>query len=116
MYAIYFPRGLVPEEHGWQVVNPIVPHQQLDAAMQELRTFGFVSTHFKRFTIPWAYPAGLVFTGYDAGRGQYYGLYNPPFECRDRKVTRADIWREILSGVVQPEGSAPQVTVSHTDG
>ncbi|MFC9505437.1 hypothetical protein [Streptomyces sp. NPDC057002] len=106
MYQLRFPKGFRrPEEYGWQVTNPIVPHQRLQAAMQELHRFGFVSTQFTRWQIPFRFPAGLVFMGYDSDTDQYYGMYTPPFECRERKVTRLEIWEEIRSGVGSSEGS-----------
>lgn len=106
MYLLRLPGDFVPENHGWVVRNPLVPHQQLQSAMRELHTFGFVSTNYTRPTAGCEFPAGLVVTGYDAGANQYLCMYNPPSECREEKVTASLLCTEILAGVGQSDVSA----------
>lgn len=112
MYYGLMPHGLVPEEHGWTVANPIAPHQQLPTTMMELHRFGFVSTHWMRWQPPFTYPAGLAFLDYHQPTGRYIGLYSPPFECPDRKVTASDVFEEIFHGVRSTVGVGKRESVS----
>lgn len=105
MYLLRLPGDFEPETCGWVVRNPIVPHQQLQAAMAELHRWGFVSTHYIRPQEGSEFPAGLAVTGYDPAAGQYLCMYNPPSEWRDRKVTAAQLWEEIRTPVGHSEVS-----------
>ncbi|MFE4527133.1 hypothetical protein ACFRMO_08035 [Streptomyces anulatus] len=105
MYLLRLPESFVPEDHAWVVRNPVVPHQQLQSAMRELHRFGFVSTNYVRTEAGSDDVAGLVITGFDSGARQYLCMYNPPFECRDRKVSGALLITEILGGVGQSDVS-----------
>lgn len=103
MMILKFPKGFVPEQHGWQVTHPMIPHQQHEMAMYELHRFGFVSTHFIRWSIPFQLPFTLVFMGYKADTGCYWGMYGRPFEWPDGEVTKAQVIEEILNGPSSPE-------------
>lgn len=105
MYLLRLPGDFVPEEYGWEVRNPMVPHQQLQAAMYELHRFGFVSTHYVRAEAGHDYPAGLAITGYDSKARQYLCMYNPPSGCGEREVTAAQMWDEVRFGVGHSVGS-----------
>ncbi len=94
-----FPRDFEPEDHGWIIVEPVVPHQRLQAAMQELHRFGFVSTHWQRWEAPYVSPAGLVRVGYDKERDCFYGMYMPPFERDRNSFTLPEFHREMRLGV-----------------
>ncbi|MGW1180174.1 hypothetical protein [Streptomyces drozdowiczii] len=118
MFAMMlFPDDFEPEEHGWHVAEPYVPHQRLANALWELRRFGFVQTHWLRWEIPYRSPAGLVRCGYDTRRRRFYGMYMPPFE-RDRyRSSVAQIHREMRFGTgggvlspARPSVSAPTVS------
>ncbi|MFC4498496.1 MULTISPECIES: hypothetical protein [Streptomyces] len=109
-----FPCGFEPEDHGWTVVEPIAPNQRLQAAMQELHRFGFVSTHWQRWEVPYRSPAGLARVGYDKNRDCFYGLYMPPFERDRNSFTLAEIHREIRFGVGGGSISLGQPSVSLT--
>lgn len=98
MFQLAVSEPFRPEDYGWEVSNPIVPQQQLQAAMQELHRFGFVSTQYKRWQIPFSFPAVLTVAGYDAGQRLYRLFYMPPFECADKEFTRGEILREIRYG------------------
>lgn len=106
MYALRLPGTFVPEEHGWTVRNPVVPHQQLQMAMYELHRFGFVSANYVRPEPGSEALAGLVLSGYDRETAQYLCLYNPPSECRERNFTAAVLLAEIRDGVGHSEVSA----------
>ncbi|MEV7902140.1 hypothetical protein [Streptomyces anulatus] len=106
MYLLRLPESFVPEDHGWVARNVVVPHQQLQSAMRELHRFGFVSTNYVRTKAGSDDIAGLVITGYDSEARQYLCMYNPPFECRDTKVTVALLIAEIREGVGQSDVSA----------
>lgn len=98
-----FPRGFVPEEYGWQVANPIIPRQQHEVAMFELHQFGFVSTHFLRWHIPFREPFLLVVAGYHSATDRYWGMYERPFEWGGGRVTVARVNHEIMHGPGSPE-------------
>ncbi|WP_369042263.1 hypothetical protein [Streptomyces sp. Midd1] len=102
MMMLRFPRGFVPEEHGWRVTNPVVPHQQREMAMYELHRFGFVSTHYMRWHLPYRTPATLAVMGYRAESDQFWGMYGPPFERPDEEVTMGRVVDEILHGFDSP--------------
>lgn len=106
MYLISLPGDFVPEDHGWIVRNPVVPHQQRESAMRELHCFGFVSTNYVRPAPGSEFPAGLVICGYDSQAQQYKCMYNPPSECQEKKYTPALLRAEIRDGVGQSEGSS----------
>ncbi|MGW3153745.1 hypothetical protein [Streptomyces sp. NPDC001089] len=99
MYLLRLPGDFVPEDHGWSLRNPIVPHQQLQAAMAELHRWGFVSRHYVRPADGSEFPASLAVTGYDSTTREYLCMYLPPSGCREREVTAAQMWDEIRGGV-----------------
>ncbi|MEU1552174.1 hypothetical protein ABZ517_05555 [Streptomyces scabiei] len=115
MFQLAIPDTFRPEDYGWEVSNPIVPHQQREAAMQELHRFGYVSTTFKRWQIPFAFPAVLSLAGYDSGRRLYRVFYMPPYECHDQDFTLGQILREIRCGAGWPEGSPERPFVSQPE-
>lgn len=112
MFQLAVPEPFQPEDYGWEVSNPIVPQQQLQAAMQELHRYGFVSTQYKRWQIPFSYPAVLTVAGYDSGRRLYRLYYMPPFECPDKEFTQGEILREIRCGTGWWEDSPERPFVS----
>lgn len=112
MFQLAVPEPFRPEDYGWEVSNPIVPQQQLQAAMQELHRYGFVSTQYKRWQIPFSFPAVLTVAGYDPSRRLYRLFYMPPFECPDEEVTREEILREIQYGTGWREDSPERPFVS----
>jgi hypothetical protein len=112
MYLLRLPEDFVPEEYGWEVRNPIVPHQQLQAAMYELHRYGYVSTFYVRSEPDSDLSASLAFTGYDAVRREYRCMYCPPSERSDREVTAAQLREEIRGYVGHSDGSRGKSPVS----
>lgn len=113
MYILTVPEDFRPEEYGWEVSNPIVAHQQVEAAMQELHRFGFVSTQYTRVQIPCPMRFVLTLADYSAEHRMYRVLYMRPFECGDEEVTRGALWDEIRwgfgrAGVFDEHSFAPQ--------
>lgn len=112
MLVVPVPENFRPEDYGWEVSNPIVPHQQLASAMQELHHFGFVSTQYSRWQIPFRFPAVLTIADYDADTRQYKACYMPPFEWHTEKVSRPQILEEIRWGIGSTSGSPARPFVS----
>ncbi|MEV6309957.1 hypothetical protein AB0M10_15330 [Streptomyces sp. NPDC051840] len=110
---LLFERDFRPEDHGWYVSNPVVPQDQLGASMQELRRFGFVSTTWARWEVPYERPAVLVVMGLAKPSGRYYGLYMPPFERDSLSVSVSRIHRELRSGTGGGIVSPRRPFVSH---
>ncbi|MFJ3270973.1 hypothetical protein [Streptomyces sp. NPDC086776] len=109
---LVFPPDFEPEDHGWHVVEPIAPQQRVQHAVHELSYFGFVSTHFQRWEIPYRSPAALVRCGYDAEADRYYGMYMPPFERDRSSFTLAEIHHQLRYGMGGGANSPDRPSVS----
>ncbi|MFH9731840.1 hypothetical protein [Streptomyces sp. NPDC017260] len=114
MFTLVASDDFRPEEYGWEVSNPVVPSQQLQAAMQELHRFGFVSTQYARWQVPYAMRFVLTVAGYSPERRMYRLFYMRPFECPGEEITRGVLWDEIRWGYGRPGGSEGHPFVSQS--
>jgi hypothetical protein len=112
MYDLGMPADFRPEDHGWEVRNPVVPHQQHEMDMYALNHWGFVPTFYLRTEIPFVTPAALVVIDRDKASGRWHVLYNPPVTDMERTPAGGEIRREIREGYAAVGASPGRTTVS----